>query len=222
MAYVKTTLPVLGRKPAAIRNRRLKSVGVPAFVDPEPVRRHLVKLVGFGMTPMMISRNCGVCAPTVANTLNGVYERLSIHTASLMMKAHPLPREGMPFVLSVGAVRRVQALRALGWSNADLEQQSGVRCKDVHQRASCLYTKWLAISRVYDQLCMTPGPSDRTRMLARKRGYPNPLEWEGLDIDDPGARAVLAVELSAEFLAQGRAELKQDVIDAYGSGLCAE
>ena len=33
---------------------------------------------------------------------------------------------------------------------------------------------------------------------------------------------MLAVELSAEFLAQERAELKQDVIDAYGSGLSAK
>jgi hypothetical protein len=39
-----------------------------------------------------------------------------------------------------------------------------------------------AVARVYEELCMIPGPSQRTRALAANRGWAAPLDWD--DIDD--------------------------------------
>lgn len=43
------------------------------------------------------------------------------------------------------------------------------------------------ISRAYDQLSGTPGPSPSAARLAAGAGYAPPLAWEGVDIDDPTA-----------------------------------
>jgi hypothetical protein len=219
MPYPRSAIPKLGPKLARVRRDRMIAVGLPALVDAEPVRAHLQKLVDYGMNPMMIARCAGVTAPTVRNTLELRYKRLGFHTAALMMKAHPIPREDMSMVLSIGAVRRMRALQAIGWTGRCLEEAGGGMLGHLTSRKVCSYQKWAVIAQLYDQLSMTVGPSQQTRTWARNRGYPNPLEWEGLDIDDPEAQAVLAVELSAEFLAQERAELKAAVIEAYEVGI---
>lgn len=99
---------------------------------------------------------------------------------------------GRPRTLSnVGALRRVQALRALGWPARVIADRIGV-----HERNLCRWPhrRWISrrlyerICAVYDELSMTTGPDVRARRHAERQGWPPPLAWDDETIDDPDAR----------------------------------
>lgn len=83
--------------------------------------------------------------------------------------------------------RRIRALQALGWSSAHLARELGYSHRDA--LLSMIRGQWchrrtaLRVFRLYERLCMTPGPSTITKARARKAGWPPPLAWD--DIDDP-------------------------------------
>jgi hypothetical protein len=96
-------------------------------------------------------------------------------------------------VNKVGAVRRLQALMALGWPRRELARRAGYQgdafalilngkrqrlTLDTHRR----------IVALYDELSMTLGPSNPSRLIAERRGWPKPLAWDDDTIDDPKAR----------------------------------
>jgi hypothetical protein len=88
----------------------------------------------------------------------------------------------------LGAVRRLHALMAIGWPRRELAAHAGYQGDafalvlnsrrrkisiDTHQR----------IARLFDELCMSPGPSKSTRLRAAAKGWLPPLAWD--DLDDP-------------------------------------
>lgn len=88
-----------------------------------------------------------------------------------------------------GSRRRIHALQRIGWSAEALSARLG------HSRAwlnvtlnrdasrGINQTTAAAITALYEELCMTPGPSDITRRRAIAAGWAPPLAWD--DIDDP-------------------------------------
>lgn len=98
------------------------------------------------------------------------------------------------WVDGTGSARRLQALAALGYGLLDLADHLGWRKSRVQNvqtlKASrvCLSTVE-RVTRVYDELAMTPGPSTRARDLARRKGWVPPLAWDDDTIDDPNARS---------------------------------
>lgn len=87
---------------------------------------------------------------------------------------------------SVGTVRRVQALVAIGWPTRELAERLGVHAKIIQRligQEIVLRTTAKKITALYDELSMTPGPSDISRRRAKARGWAPPLAWD--DIDDP-------------------------------------
>lgn len=93
---------------------------------------------------------------------------------------------------ATGTARRIRALQAIGWPLYHLDRALGHGdgnprtsnyvhnlCHRERVRASTA----AKVARIYDQLSGTPGPSERVRNLARKRGWAPPLAWD--DIDDP-------------------------------------
>lgn len=90
---------------------------------------------------------------------------------------------------STGTVRRIQALQTLGWSYAEMGQRGG-RTENwaymITRRALVTTTTAARIAKVYAELCMVipaGGYAERTRALARRKGWPPPLAWT--NIDDP-------------------------------------
>lgn len=88
----------------------------------------------------------------------------------------------------IGATRRLQALGAMGWSMMEVGRRSGlhyVTLASVQRGAQTSIGARLhhGINAVYDELHMTPGPSTRARLDARRKGWAPPLAWD--DIDDP-------------------------------------
>lgn len=94
-------------------------------------------------------------------------------------------------VPSIGTIRRVQALVALGHSMRDIDEALGRRygytSLKLKRYPVTTYPKVAEeYAEVYERLCMIrPEGSlaDRTRRLAARNGWLPPLAW--LDIDDP-------------------------------------
>lgn len=106
------------------------------------------------------------------------------------------------YIDATGTIRRVRALMALGWRLTDIEHALGRPATTsggtwVHNLIRGPMTEGRkvhidnarAIAAVYDQLCMTPGPSRKTAKLAVTRGWVAPLGWDDIDTDPEPARA---------------------------------
>ncbi|MCI2423879.1 hypothetical protein MOQ72_41410 [Saccharopolyspora sp. K220] len=97
---------------------------------------------------------------------------------------------------AIGAKRRIRALQAIGYSLADLAQRLGYTSEASFSRMFQLpgisRERHRRIVVLYDQLSMTPGPSRRSVKAAQRKGWPPPLAWEGVDIDDSDAEAITA------------------------------
>jgi len=106
---------------------------------------------------------------------------------------HKRRRQGraVPLLIdATGTHRRIQALQALGWPRRHLEPAAGLQAGRLSQilRATVVTrTTATAIAHIFDQLCMTPGPSAVTRHRAAVKDWPPPLAWDDDTIDDPAA-----------------------------------
>lgn len=106
---------------------------------------------------------------------------------------------------NLGAVRRLQALSALGWSMSSLATQLGMTsCRVYHLRSGihpAVYaTTHRKIGDLYERLCMTLPPDTsatrRARAHAARLGWFPPLAWD--NIDDPGEYPGLGVLAEAD------------------------
>jgi hypothetical protein len=93
-------------------------------------------------------------------------------------------------VPAVGTVRRIRALRCLGWTVEDIARETGVPAKTLrnpcHRGQYVHRDTFNAVSRAYERLCMTQpegGYHVRARRHAVSMGWLPPLAW--IDIDDP-------------------------------------
>lgn len=114
-------------------------------------------------------------------------------------------------VPAIGYQRRVQALRALGWSLSEIAHAAGWAkgCSFDYARSAETITAATAarIENAYAKLSMTVpnGPkSNRIRLLSASKGWPPPLAWTNIDDPDehprgwqyaPAERGELLVDL---------------------------
>lgn len=83
----------------------------------------------------------------------------------------------------------------MGYSQGDLGARLGVA--DTQVRLLCIRKRIFResaekIAALFEELCMTAGPSVRARNYARRQGYAPPLAW--LDIDDPREVSLTEIE----------------------------
>ncbi|MGS2592072.1 hypothetical protein [Streptomyces hebeiensis] len=93
---------------------------------------------------------------------------------------------------SVGAVRRIRALYALGHFQYEIASACGLSRDFVSDLAagnwlSLAVERDVSIRRAYDRLGMTVGGSWKTRRWAERKGWVPPLAWDDDTIDDPDA-----------------------------------
>lgn len=96
---------------------------------------------------------------------------------------------------AIGTRRRLQALTAAGWSTSQLADRLGVTKSAIAQLRSTTQDRVLAgtagdVVALYEQCRRRtpPGPPGyqlRARRHAESRGWPSPIQWDRLDIDDP-------------------------------------
>lgn len=105
-----------------------------------------------------------------------------------MKKYRMVSMSGTVKVPSIGAVRRLRALHAIGWTRKQIATEVGMTESGTlfHQE---MITRGLhnRIAAVYDRLQATPGPSAASQRYARNKGWAPPLAWDEDTIDDPHA-----------------------------------
>lgn len=86
---------------------------------------------------------------------------------------------------ATGTRRRIHALMALGHPSRDIGARcgwtSGEAVLEIARRNWVQRKTAQTIARVYDELSMTVGPSDKTRMRAARNGWLPPLAWDNID-----------------------------------------
>lgn len=168
------------------------------FVDAEPARQHVLALRAAGMGPVTISRLSGVAHGALGKLIYGDRQRglapskrIRPETEAKILAVeatleHLAPGAKVP---ALGTLRRVQALVAIGWTIAELARRLDIprlRLDRLDERSHVQAQTARAVDALFRELCMTPGPSNRARRAAERKGWPPPLAWD--DIDNPRER----------------------------------
>lgn len=189
--------------------------------DATQTRNHVERLLATGWTRAQIARAADVAHRTIGVIAAGA-PTISNRTALAILNVPvgPAPNDHRD-VDATGTVRRLRALVAIGWPIAHLAKRLGMydtalgniaRGQLEHVRA----TTAEAVAALYRELCCIPGPNQRVRDGARKKGWHGPIAWD--DIDDPNEqpetdgvvlvarrnKAVIDLELVARRTAEGR------------------
>lgn len=111
---------------------------------------------------------------------------------------------------ATGTRRRIQALCALGWSRPEMAARLGVgpRSMGHYLTVATVTTSTAArVRRLYDELAMHAGSSQRVRAHARRQGWVPPLAWDDDEIDNPAARPRGSVKSDGPVLDEATVEL---------------
>jgi hypothetical protein len=179
------------------KQRQLKlHRGIPTSLVPaDKAVQHLARMLALGWSLNALEQMAAV--PITSEGLRlvatGRHATITRQTAAAIMSIpHTLaPGPGVDdqtLVPVTGARRRVHALMRLQWPHSELRAK-GIESSHL---ARGTYTqmaarKWRAVAAVYEELCMTIGPSEASGTRARRAGHPAPLAW-GEQIDDPNAQ----------------------------------
>lgn len=104
---------------------RDRAQGRRRYVPATDTRAKLQELVDSHVPVRAIARACGLSDTAIAHIIDGRHEQVQRQTATRIASLTPTDvyARASGNVPRVGAVRRVKALRALGWLKADLEAE---------------------------------------------------------------------------------------------------
>lgn len=167
------------------------------LVDAEPMRVHVQALVDSDMTISSIARVAGVSMSMISDVLNGKRLRIRRTSAEKVLKVTPWATDAGAMVPAWRAIRRLQALQALGWSLRVVSVESGVAEEPLQLivrgcREQVKPDVFRRICGAYERMSMTRPPNQsryerasvsRVVNAARAAGWLPPLAWD--DIDDP-------------------------------------
>lgn len=103
-------------------------------------------------------------------------------------KARILRRGAPPLVDACGVHRRLRALARIGWSFGAIAARAGVDRSAVQHwlLAARSHVDTVAVvTRIYNELADTTGPSAQARRHAERHGWPPPIAWDDDTIHDP-------------------------------------
>ena len=153
------------------------------LVDVAPVRQRVAQHLARGRSWHALARLAGVDQAVVKAITTSQRQRVRATTARNIL-AVALPPT------AVGTVRRVRALRRIGYTLEGIAAATGIaesHLRKVLRSGAISERVAMAVAKAYKRLSGTPGPSRRAIRLAELAGYPAPLDWEEVDIDDPAA-----------------------------------
>jgi transcriptional regulator with XRE-family HTH domain len=208
---------------AAARAARLQAYGLWApFVPAGTARAHVQALGQAGIGWRRVAALAGVSTGAVSKLLYGgpgdrePARHLRPATAAAILAVRPDARNlgGAALVDAVGTHRRLQALVAIGWSQAKLAARMGMTPANfaaMMRRCQVTADTARAAAAIYDQLWNQPPrqTSQREKIAAARagnhaqaRGWAPPLAWDDDQIDRPDGKP-------AERLATPRAQEQQ-------------
>ncbi|MBF6358091.1 hypothetical protein IU449_26710 [Nocardia higoensis] len=193
-----STLPKLGRYRRRKINNLRAARGIPSYTNSEPIAQHIDWLHDLGFTNASIAAGAGVGVSTVRQIVIRQFPKVHIETgARIKAVTHrPTPAQAGLKVPALGAVRRLHALNALGWTYDAIGARIGMTGSAVSKLVGpkrIMFEAWDAIRIAYDAMSAEPGESLLTRKRAATKGIQPPLAWEGVDIDHPDSVPVTEV-----------------------------
>ncbi|MFC4333883.1 helix-turn-helix domain-containing protein [Salininema proteolyticum] len=181
------------------------------YVDAEPIRHHVNRLQASGLGWERIADLAGVSRSVVSTLLFGSpargrepTQRIRPHSARRLLQVRPSVDHVADTALVdvTGTRRRLQALVAIGWSQARLAVRLDMHLSSLSRIMNVRHTVTASTARavrsLYDQLWSTPPPqvewrdkiaASRSRNVAAARGWAPPMAWDDDEIDDPSATA---------------------------------
>lgn len=206
------------------------------WTDPAPVREHIEKLHAGGMSYNVIAHLAKVKTGDIQRIRTNVgdrprAERMRPDTARaiLAVQLHFSRLPGKSHVPSLGTQRRVQALRAIGWTPRAISDRAGIGSRTLYSatmQSSVEAATHLRIAALYEELHdqhpaehgILPSIVARTRRYAAAQGWAVPAAWTDIDTDEhpnrrirgarfakttPGDRGRDVIEATAELAAAG-------------------
>jgi hypothetical protein len=168
--------------------------GVHRLIDNADVKQHIERLTEAGWTQAQVSRASKVSASHLSGIASGGSRFVSprIATRILAVPVGPAPADDR-FIDATGSSRRIRALIAFGYPATSLTQplqlaESAIGRIARMGRPQVCATTAETIARAYKRLSRIPGPDNRTRIMAARKGYLGPLAWDEHTIDDPAAQ----------------------------------
>lgn len=188
----------------------LYRTGRPSLIDAGPVREHITKLIDAGMSCQQIGEIAGVHPSGVRNLWRGRLRKDQVRPQQVRRDTHDAilgvsyvePDKYGARVSTLGARRRIEALRADGFSIKLIGQIMGMPTTRVHHIASkanyIFASTHQQIADAYDRVGIK-NPEDfgpvhkqgiaNTKAYAVKHGYAPRHCWDPDTIDDPDAVA---------------------------------
>jgi hypothetical protein len=178
------------------------------YVNAEPVRAYARALMEFGIGSRRLAGLAGVPTGVMSKLIYGgpgtrpPSRRVRPATAAKILAVKP-SLELLGATVSVdatGTARRLQALVALGWSQAKLAAALGVGPPNLFKtmNSPAVYAETARkVRALYDELWDQPPPesthrdkiaASRARNVARTKGWLPPMAWDDNEIDDPTVR----------------------------------
>lgn len=164
-------------------------------IPPGPAAQHVQNLAAAGWTIGQIAAAAGCAERTLLDLRAQANKTIQKTLADRILKARPTLATvpGNTKVPAVGTVRRVQALRAIGYSLTDIAAAMGMAHTALSntvcgRRPAVAVDTARACQRVYKQLSERPGTSKRSTNRAAVMGWAPPAAWDEESIDDPQAR----------------------------------
>lgn len=159
----------------------------PTLVDATRVRAHLQMLTAAGMGRRRIAHVAGVSVTVVAR-LTGLEHsrpaaRVRPDTERKLLAVTPDLAPGA-LTDAMPTVRMVTSLVALGWPLSTLSARAGLPVRRLYGVARLgdgdrvTVRTQERVREIFDLLCATPGPSQRARRLAQRRGWLAPLAYD--------------------------------------------
>lgn len=184
------------------------------LVDATPAREHVKRLQAAGMGLKRITEKSGVSGGTLSKLMYGIKDaegnikrkpssRIKPETANKILTVDVDLAAGARLD-NTGTTRRLQALVALGWSQAEIARRIGINQGNlvdlIHGRRQVTRGTYDRARALYDELSMRLPPTDtreqrtsatRARNTAARYGWLPPLAWDDELLDDPTHKPVL-------------------------------
>lgn len=161
-------------------------------VELDDVAEHIEALLAAGYTVAELADQAAATPEQIRCLRADVAQIRDTVTAQAVARIGFTPCRGDDLAPRLGAHRRVQGLRAMGYPLEMLARELGISRSELTKlgtHGTMCAQLWQAISALYDRWSMTPGPSESVLRQSRAAGAVPPLGWDDDEIDDPRAHS---------------------------------